>query len=286
MRHVDNRTVHSTPCDWTDSRTALQMDYSCLVSSKWILPASPLSGSPTTSSFSTYHLASMDWAKTTSRRNYKYLCFGIWCDLCFTVAEIDWWYWTPSMLYGCLAWLRAAIGWTQVLYHVHTSSCDRLHDGCGWRSTYISFWDTYVIWTEASAHNSQEHTSLHVMYKMTCKNDDRDNDGNNDDDDDDDHDDHDVMIIMMKMMMPIMVTLLSMLIMLGINGRELCQIMIPHIVLLFCIWRIFSFYAYIRKFAISSNAAWSRLWHGLAYEYHSNAKILTVSVCEMDHNLF
>ena len=95
-----------------------------------------------------------------------------------------------------------------------------------------------------------------------------------------------IMMIMIKMMMPIMVTLLSMLIMLGINGRELRQIMIPHIVLLFCIWQIFSFYAYIRKFAISSNAALSRLWHGLAYEHHSNAKILTVSVYEMDHNLF
>ena len=30
---------------------------------------------------STLHLASMDWTKTTARRNQKHLSFGIWCDL-------------------------------------------------------------------------------------------------------------------------------------------------------------------------------------------------------------
>ena len=36
---------------------------------------------PTTSSFSTYHMALMDWAKTTSRRDERPLCFGIGCVL-------------------------------------------------------------------------------------------------------------------------------------------------------------------------------------------------------------
>ena len=34
-----------------------------------VIGASPVGAAPTTSSFSTQHLASMDWAKTTARRN-------------------------------------------------------------------------------------------------------------------------------------------------------------------------------------------------------------------------
>ena len=36
---------------------------------------------PTTSSFSTWHMASMDWAETTARRDDKHLSVGIWCVL-------------------------------------------------------------------------------------------------------------------------------------------------------------------------------------------------------------
>ena len=36
---------------------------------------------PTTSSFSTLHLASLDYAKTTARRDEKHLSLGIWCLL-------------------------------------------------------------------------------------------------------------------------------------------------------------------------------------------------------------
>ena len=43
--------------------------------------ASPVGVAPTTSEFSTYHLASMDWAKTTTRWDKKHLRFGIWCSL-------------------------------------------------------------------------------------------------------------------------------------------------------------------------------------------------------------
>ena len=41
----------------------------------------PVGAAPTTSSFSNYHLASMDWGKTTTRRDGKHLSFGIWCAL-------------------------------------------------------------------------------------------------------------------------------------------------------------------------------------------------------------
>ena len=49
-----------------------------------IVGASPVGAAPTTSSFSTKHLASMDWAKTTARQDLedeKHLSVGIWCDL-------------------------------------------------------------------------------------------------------------------------------------------------------------------------------------------------------------
>ena len=46
-----------------------------------IIGASPVGAAPTTSSFSTWHLASMDCTKTTARWEEKHLRFGIWCTL-------------------------------------------------------------------------------------------------------------------------------------------------------------------------------------------------------------
>ena len=44
-----------------------------------VVGASPVGAAPTTSSFSTYHLVSMDWTKTTTRRDEKHFDgFGIW----------------------------------------------------------------------------------------------------------------------------------------------------------------------------------------------------------------
>ena len=43
--------------------------------------ALPIGTAPTTFSFLTKHLASMDWAKTTARRNKKHLSVGIWSTL-------------------------------------------------------------------------------------------------------------------------------------------------------------------------------------------------------------
>ena len=42
-----------------------------------VIGALPVTPAPTTSSFSTKHRASMDWAKTTTRPNKKHLSFGI-----------------------------------------------------------------------------------------------------------------------------------------------------------------------------------------------------------------
>ena len=42
-----------------------------------VVGASPVGAAPTTSSFSTEHLASMDWAETTAIRDEKNLCFGV-----------------------------------------------------------------------------------------------------------------------------------------------------------------------------------------------------------------
>ena len=55
-----------------------------IVDNSDVVGASPVgaaAAAPTTSSFSTEHLASMDWAETTARRDKKHLSLGIWCDL-------------------------------------------------------------------------------------------------------------------------------------------------------------------------------------------------------------
>ena len=46
-----------------------------------VVGASPVGAAPTTSSFSTQHLASMDWAKTTARLDEKHWRCGIRCAL-------------------------------------------------------------------------------------------------------------------------------------------------------------------------------------------------------------
>ena len=47
-----------------------------------VVGASPVDSAPTTSSFSTWRMASMDWAKKTAGRDERHLSFGIWYDLC------------------------------------------------------------------------------------------------------------------------------------------------------------------------------------------------------------
>ena len=47
-----------------------------------VVGASPVGAAPTTSSFSTKHLASLDWTKTAARQDEKQLSLGIWCALC------------------------------------------------------------------------------------------------------------------------------------------------------------------------------------------------------------
>ena len=44
-----------------------------------VVGALPAGTAPTTSSFSTQHLASMDWVKASARRDQKHLSVRIWC---------------------------------------------------------------------------------------------------------------------------------------------------------------------------------------------------------------
>ena len=46
-----------------------------------VVGASPVGAAPTTSSFLTEHMASMDWQKATARRDDNHLSFAIWCVL-------------------------------------------------------------------------------------------------------------------------------------------------------------------------------------------------------------
>ena len=46
-----------------------------------VVGALPVGTAPTTSSFLTYYLASVDWAKTAARQDEKHVSFEIWCIL-------------------------------------------------------------------------------------------------------------------------------------------------------------------------------------------------------------
>ena len=46
-----------------------------------VVGASPVGAAPTTSSFSTYQMVSLDWPKTTAWREEKHLSLAIWCVL-------------------------------------------------------------------------------------------------------------------------------------------------------------------------------------------------------------
>ena len=63
-----------------------------------VVGASPVGAAPTTSSFSTKHLASLDWAKTAALRDEKHLSLAIWCVL----------YWR---FYASLTSLMLGRGW-------------------------------------------------------------------------------------------------------------------------------------------------------------------------------
>ena len=69
-RGISGTDIHGLPQNFS-YKQHLSKQQNC-----WSLTVGAAS---TTSSFSTEHLASMDWAKTTTRRDKKHLSFGIWC---------------------------------------------------------------------------------------------------------------------------------------------------------------------------------------------------------------
>ena len=71
-QEVSQRIYHQTS---NISRTLVGNE---IVDHSDVVGASPVGAAQTTSSFSTEHLASMDWAKMTARRDEKHLSFGIW----------------------------------------------------------------------------------------------------------------------------------------------------------------------------------------------------------------
>ena len=58
-----------------------------LVDPSDVVRASLVGAAPTPSSFSIQHLASMDWAKTTARRDETHLSFVIWCNLILEILR-------------------------------------------------------------------------------------------------------------------------------------------------------------------------------------------------------
>ena len=66
------RKTSNISCTLVDNKMVVHSD---------LVGASPVGAAPSTSSFSTIHLALMDWEKTTARWGEKHLSFGIWCAL-------------------------------------------------------------------------------------------------------------------------------------------------------------------------------------------------------------
>ena len=60
------------------SNISCPLEGNTIVDHSDVVGASPVSFAPTTSSFSTEHLASMLWARTTARQDEQHLIFGIW----------------------------------------------------------------------------------------------------------------------------------------------------------------------------------------------------------------
>ena len=70
--HCTYRQSSIISCTLTDNKIVDHSD---------VVEASPGGAAPTTSPFSTEHMASMDSAKTTARQDEKHSNFGIWCNL-------------------------------------------------------------------------------------------------------------------------------------------------------------------------------------------------------------
>ena len=85
--HIISSWYETLRChSWKSSYPQTSNISHTLVGNKMVDPSdvgeeSPVGAAPTISSFSTKHLALVDWAKTTARRDEKPLSFGIWCGL-------------------------------------------------------------------------------------------------------------------------------------------------------------------------------------------------------------
>ena len=74
--HRQSTAGHYTYCQTSNTNHTLVSNK--LVNHSDVVVASPVGAVPTTFSFSTLHLASIDWAKTTARLNKNHLSFWIW----------------------------------------------------------------------------------------------------------------------------------------------------------------------------------------------------------------
>ena len=74
-KHIDINTYSQT----SNIRTTLVSNK--IVEHSDVVGASPVGAAPTTSSFWTWHMASVDWTKITAKQDENYSSFVIWCDL-------------------------------------------------------------------------------------------------------------------------------------------------------------------------------------------------------------
>ena len=98
-----------------------------------VVGASPLGAAPTASSFSTWHLYAMDWAKSAARWDKKHWSFGIWCNLYyrFHISQI-----TPRYLQlAPVPWVagqRYGVSFVSSKYDLYSESLHCYIQYCVW----------------------------------------------------------------------------------------------------------------------------------------------------------
>ena len=111
-----------------------------------VVRASPVGTAPITSLFSAQHLASMVWAKTTSRRDEKHWGFGIWCVL---YQKLDG---NSSTHQGSCTRLMNALPWVAVCYFWFISLIYPMVTSLTQVQSYFGAHDDVIKWKHFPRH--------------------------------------------------------------------------------------------------------------------------------------
>ena len=123
-----------------------------------VVGASPVGTSPTTSSFSTEHLASMDWAKAITRRDENHLNFGTLCAL----------YWRFYSIFNTNYWIsQTMVVWKRHPFCIIMAIFVNLFHWWKYRyekcvsDVFLRTKMTYLFWWPSQLQSNTDTTVLH-----------------------------------------------------------------------------------------------------------------------------